>query len=278
MVKFNDKLDSILSDYVARGVPTDSPGFYDHPGFTAAEELDSEYLSTYARFVAERYYDDAYLARARSEIPLIASVIYEALVKDGRLGACIDVSRVLMRVLEAEGFWNFCVSGSLTLQFPPEAGVPTQYYWAIDEGEFAAPHAWIYAPPFRVLDVSIARQPHRPDALPHLPPYVLSESVKTRSVTPEDIMNPKMGAVLAARELRQLPASMGRYYKQFPPSVVNYGGLEMTYIPLNVGAPEAPLERITSISFSGKSGDQLYRSEILPRLRQLREKLNSGTG
>jgi hypothetical protein len=36
--------------------------------------------------------------------------VWEELVKDGRLGACIDIGMILSRILEEEGFWELAVS------------------------------------------------------------------------------------------------------------------------------------------------------------------------
>ena len=60
---------------------------------------------------------------------------------EGRLGACIDLSMVLSRILDAEGIWNYVVKGSLTLTFPRSVQPGPIYFWPIDEGDFQAGQA-----------------------------------------------------------------------------------------------------------------------------------------
>ena len=40
----------------------------------------------------------------QGRIPVIAKLVWEELVKDGRLGARIDIGMILSRILEEEGF------------------------------------------------------------------------------------------------------------------------------------------------------------------------------
>src|SRR5438445_688062 len=85
------------------GIKWDAPGFYDDERFVEVEAAGYDLLPAYGRFVESQSYDDAYLARCREEVPVIAKLVWEELVRDGRLGACIDIGMILLRCLEQEG-------------------------------------------------------------------------------------------------------------------------------------------------------------------------------
>lgn len=158
MANYDDHPERVIEELAARGISTANPGFFDQPAFRAAEEGDPEYLCNYARFIDARHYTPEYLDRARREIPEIAEPLHQALKRDGRLGACIDLSMVLSRILEREGFWNYMVSGCLTQTFPSKYGFPPRYIWAVDRGNAKAPHVWVVAPPFLVVDLTVSMQ------------------------------------------------------------------------------------------------------------------------
>jgi hypothetical protein len=128
MADFTDSFEIVNTDLINKGVDCNNPGFYDHPNFLKVEAQFPEFLNNYARFVQQRHYDDDYLERARREIPVIARVLYEELLRDGRQGACVDMSGVLSRILEREGLWNFAVKGSLTVSFPRGSGMGDRYF------------------------------------------------------------------------------------------------------------------------------------------------------
>jgi len=150
------------------------PGFYDHQRFLRAEGVDPAFIQKYARYIESQEYDEAYLTRCRREIPEIARIVWEELIADGRLGACIDIGMILSRILEREGFWNYMVKGSLTISFPEATGHPRRrfYSWDVVARAFDAAHAWIVAPPYAIVDISskaatVSGQPRARDASRH---------------------------------------------------------------------------------------------------------------
>src|SRR4051794_22014840 len=105
------------------GVTRFVPGFMDDPAFLAAEAKDPQTLETYAAYIEEQTFDALYLAMARERIPRLTSYLYPLLVKQGRLGACVDASASLARILERDGIWCYCVSGALAIPPEPWTGV-----------------------------------------------------------------------------------------------------------------------------------------------------------
>jgi len=92
--------------------------FYNNPEFVAAETKAPEFLWEYADYFRTRNYPDNYVKKASESIPKIVQFLFDALVADGRLGACPDISLATSKILEKYGFWNSIQTGSLTAELP----------------------------------------------------------------------------------------------------------------------------------------------------------------
>src|SRR6266540_116994 len=88
----------------------------------AQEQRDPEFLVRYAEFVNLRRATPEYEAFARSQTVKAAAFLHERLVKDGRPGACVDISGLLSRFLDRLGVWNYVVKGGLVLEFSAATG------------------------------------------------------------------------------------------------------------------------------------------------------------
>ncbi|AXJ91131.1 hypothetical protein DKP84_18910 [Acinetobacter pittii] len=139
-------------------IPFNTPGFYDHENFINEEKKDPKFLEIYAAYINKRNYSDQYLVQAEHTIKEICKLFYNSIRNNKKLGACVDVSTVISRVLDKLGVWNCVIKGSLTINFPNRANLPQTHFWAIDTGDFTAPHAWVYAPPFNVIDLTLKYQ------------------------------------------------------------------------------------------------------------------------
>ena len=273
MVHFTATYSELERDFKRRGIPTHAPGFCDHPNFLAFESHDPTYLNNYAAFVARKVYDNAYLSRARTVISKSAELLYQELLRHGRLGACVDISGILSRILDREGVWNCPIKGSLTINFPPEAGLETSYFWSVDHGDFVAGHAWVFAPPFSVVDVAVKRQPYNPLKLPYLPEIVLSEDRRNISVDIEDIVSPSACAemlahgVPAASFLDVAAPQLKDMLQVFPAiSVDGFQGSHLKYSPVAIGLPDKPLEEMRNMDFDGRTPWELYNEMFRGRL------------
>lgn len=257
-------------------IDSEKPGFYDDPAFIAAEKNDPLFLENYARFVDTRAFSSEYLALAKVEIPLIASICHQELVADGRLGACIDIGMILSRILEREGFWNYQVKGSMTVKFPQTSGIGNRYFWSYDvlplgqEG-FAAAHSWIVAPPFTIVDVAIRQQPYK-KGRELLPDLVMSEIATGAMVTIEDIFSPDFIAFARAKQVpaRKMVQTFAPHLRQFsqdfPATEVPFGEIRLVYIPVAIGAPDLPFENMNGSYFNGRLGIELYNDLVVPAL------------
>jgi hypothetical protein len=275
MATYGGDFRTLESDFHRRGIDTIAPGFYDHPAFLAAEREDNAFLNRYARFVDVRPYEADYLRRASAEIPVLAETLHHILVQDGRKGACVDMSGAISRILDREGFWNYSVKGSLTITFPPGSSIEPRYFRSVDTGNFVAGHAWVVAPPFLVLDVTLRQQPYKDKASEYIPDYVLATEAGTRPASVEDVYSPEAlfprGVHPAARKpsLRILDPNIAQFTRVFPPRVIHSGATTLDYIPVAIGMTEEDLEGL-QYPFTGRYPKELYDSEVVPRLSALR--------
>ena len=273
MPPFTASLAAIESDFVARSIPVNHPGFYDHPNFMQVERDNPAYLNNYARYVDARPRSVEYEAHVRKVAPVIAEHFYQKLLANGRLGACVDISGLVSRALEREGIWNFAVKGSLTMTFPSKSNIPPQYFYSIDQGSFTAGHAWVAAPPLFIIDVAIRLQPFQYTQANYLPPIVCSDSNTLALGNAIDIVAPEIRAHFAAHGvseknlLRTISPQTVPFLKTFPARLIKSGDVSLKYVPVAVGAPDVPFEEMKVMYFDGKTGYEVYRDEIAAKLR-----------
>lgn len=180
---------------------TSRPGFYDDAAFLAAERGDPKLLEAYAGFVDGLTLDQDYFKYARERVRETASFLLKELKADGRQGACIDLASAVSRFLERQGVWNYLVKGALTLSFPASSGLSSKHFWPIGNGPSAsgatAAHVWVRAPPFVVVDLTVAMQPYSECAECFLPDAVIAENAPRGKVGLSDLLDPE-----AREELR----------------------------------------------------------------------------
>ena len=259
----------LLADFNDRGIPTDTPDFYDHPNFLEAEKNDPSYLENYAAFVALRPYSKEYLDHARTVITNMAHILYEHLKKNGRQGACIDMHSIFARMLEKENIWCACIKGACTMEFPVSSGKGNIHFYVIDDSvanvNSKAAHLWLFAPPFNVIDITIHEQGHTDDDKQYIPEIVLSENGSTSVAEIEDILCPR-----AVIECEQAGMPRNCFIEYFVPKIKNIqsvlpvkqinkeNGSRLKYCPIAIHACEDPLEGITNMTFDGKTPFELY--------------------
>lgn len=277
MTSFASPFRALSDHFASLGIPTKEPGFYNHRSFVRVEQSMPDFLNNYARFVQKQPYAAEYLTRARDEVPVAAAALHSELVADGRMGACVDAAGVLSKCLEREGIWNFVVKGSLTLKFPPEAEVDDRYFWSVDEGTFTAGHAWVYAPPFSIVDVAVGQQDYDEEERPWLPDTVIVEEPERATARVQDIISPLVFAQLSRARiplgemLGAIDPIMPKFLETFPAAAVAHQkGAILKYVPVAVSAPDGELEDLIGLSSNGPSGIEIYRNKIRPALQAKR--------
>ncbi len=194
MSQFRLSREKLIAEFQHYGIPTDTPGFCDHSAFLALERENPELLNLYAAFIAKQDYTQEYLDHAQKIISKTAMMLHRELVQHGRLGACVDISGILSRILDSEQIWNCGIKGSLTIAFPAESRLTSRCFWSCDHGEFVAGHAWIFAPPFTVVDIAVRQQPYEAVEAIYIPEKVLSVDTHSVEVDADDIVSPSARA------------------------------------------------------------------------------------
>ncbi len=273
MNPFTSTYEDLAEDFRCRGISFDLPGFCDDPSFFEVERGVPNYLNHYAAFIAKRPYDANYLSRAQVIIDNAVSLLHAELVEHGRLGACVGMSEILFRILEQKKIWSCCIKGSLTITFPRKTGIDTSYFWSADHGNFVAGHAWLYAPPYTVVDISVKQQPYRGNEAKYIPDRILTTDTRPVIVNDEDIISPPVRMDLSAygvpphQHLKEVAPLIPDIFEAFPAvSVPGLKGSSLKYSPVAIHAPEDKLPYLENMLFQGLTPWQLYHSQFAGKL------------
>ncbi|QLC90708.1 hypothetical protein [Priestia megaterium] len=266
-------LKEIERDFSKKQIDASKVGFYDSKEFIKVESNNPSYLSYYAKYVQLKKFDSTYRDMVKEKVPFIANLLFKELKKDGRLGACIDMSSVLSRILEKEGIWNHMVFGSLSTDYPQESRLERGHFWSVDytKGTSAA-HAWIVVPPYHIVDLTIKMQPYSQGQDKYLPDIVLSESVKSYTPVAEDLINPQIINALKRKGIKDAISytipQFRAFNKIFPAVSTVYNNSLLHYIPTAISAPDTSFEQSINLELNGRYGYQIYEDVIKPALKQ----------
>jgi hypothetical protein len=264
-----------IYDFSKKGIDTSTPGFYNDPVFLKIEHNNPSFLNEYNKFVMGKTYTNEYYSNAKKKIDIICQILFEELTKTKRNGACIDISQVLMLILEKEGIWTCMFDGSMTIEYNKELKIKPTYFHTVDDGNFSAAHAWVAAPPYSIIDLSISLQKYDLNEKQYIPNYVLTNSViKTRLET-IDLVSPRM-ALSYKTSLDKLwelycanNPSVLEFLKYFPPVYFQSGKSKIKYIALHASASDGNLKSAKNLDFCGKTPYELYNEKIKPKLREI---------
>lgn len=252
------------------GIDYSAPGFYDHPSFAEAEKKNGgEFLQLYAEYIESLSLTDAYLAKAKPVILRAAQFLHTRLVDDGQKGVCLDVTGVLSRFLEREGVWNYVVKGALTVVFDRKTGFrPTHMAPVMMSGNPAVlGHAWLCAPPYRIVDIAFSCQKYDPAEAALLKGIVTEESPGPATPEPTDIFDPDAHAHFA-RQLGRSPTmrDVNRVLPWLQSNIERFGAfrvmrphLVLKYVACCMTAFDRPLEGVTNIRLQGKLPIDIFR-------------------
>jgi hypothetical protein len=243
------------------GIDFANPGFCDTPEFQAVERDDPTFLKFYAMYVRQLQLSPEYIERARAVIQNTADFLFHQLVADGRRGACVDISGLILRFLERQGIWCHVTCGCLKIQFPAESGLRPKWFFPLmhrDNNAFTG-HAWIYAPPFTVVDISVSLQPYPEEQQRLLHGYNLVETCNrpADAATIADLMEPELVEQFVRDRWRMptmndLTPELRQFLRDFTPCTVAMDGLSFNYIPVKASAPDLPLEEMLYPTLSGR--------------------------
>lgn len=258
--------------FASHGIDFTNPGFYDLPAFMKAERADHRFLENYARYVEARSYTDEYLEAAKGRVEVTASVLEAIVAEDGRKGACVDVSGMLGRMLDELGVWNYVAKSTLTAEFPASSGLGPSYFWAVDFGNFVAPHAIVVAPPFAVVDLTAKHQSYHANQAKYLSSPILAEEWVPATWKPEDIANVAVLNDLRTRGIA-FNGFLERHYGAmlermgvFPARAVSLTDAQLKYVIIAVGATDEPLKGITGYKPCGRTALEIFEKDVMPQL------------
>lgn len=268
------RLDQLEAEFERLGINYQEPGFYDTPAFLAVEQMNPQFLSYYAEYVDRRTLTAEYVNRVRELVPRLAQFVFERLRSDGRLGACVDISGMLCRMLDLEGVWAYSVGGGVTVRFPGRTRLDPSHFGMLGGtsstpgAESAAGHMWIRVPPYQVLDITLAAQPMPPERALHLTDIVLAERSRPKTATVEQLVDQDLiEQVYRARGRRPTIRDVVRdlphlvpFMQRFPAFSVNHGEVAIDYAPVKIYAVEEPLAGMTHPILNGVGPQQMYQA------------------
>lgn len=231
-------------DWNSLGIRRLEPGFYDDPSFIAAEQDGRpDLLVEYARYVTTKRYDPDYISGVRQLIGLFASFLAPFIASATAPGSCMFVSQMVSRILDEHGIWNYVVAGG-TLVTPLPVGVlpPIPFVPEEDrENHIFRGHAWVVAPPFRIVDLTIEAQAYPAEYRKHVKGPVLEESPRplVRRLSPD----------------HNFPDA---FTQELHGAMVTLPTAVYEYAPCAIRPSIEPLERMPLPDFAGQKPADIY--------------------
>lgn len=269
----NSKEKQLQRSFRNRGIDSSQPAFYDFPAFRKSEDLDPRILNDYAEYVEVREYAPDYLLSARKNIEAVVHAVGTAIRADGRMGACVDASMMIGRMLDRLGVWNYVAKATLSIEFSTESRIQPIYFPDLDPTRsFAAAHAIVVAPPFGIIDVTLRQQPYPGRIREYLPDYVIANDFSDSQWEIADVMSDE--AVEAAISSRMHPEIYYRkmcpekikMFERLKPRSIVCDGTALKYVIVGVGGFLERLEDFVAYKPSGRSAFEIFEEDVKPTL------------
>lgn len=264
-ISYKAPLEDIVGVWKRNGLSIDQPGFYDDPRYVRVEQAQQGYINTYARYVRDKTYTEGYLARSEAVIQAAATLLSREVIADGRPNLCVAVSKVLSKMLERENVWNYVVVGAFSVSMRIDGRWQTHAFYPFDVRPVDAAHAWVVAPPFCLVDLTLRQQRYPGPVAAYLPDRLLTTYTFGADVTPRDVCSP---ALLLGLHLKGFSddeildrafLSFKQFSATFPPEVMQTASATLKYVPTRIITPEGDLDQLSALSINGKSPEVLYQ-------------------
>ena len=230
--------DALLAKFASIGVNAANLGGVLSPTFLSALADNPLLAVDYASLVLARPRDPAEEDRIRREVNRAMDYALDVASRVG-FGRCADISLLLLALLESRGVPCFGVNGSCIVADAHGDLTGFNFLDSLeDPGATLTGHMWVVAPPFSVLDATIAYQEPIPLDRPHEPPpHVMSEEyLPGYQVRQNDMVAPRRRGQIAA-DLPSFQALVDR----LGVGVWRYGEATIRFIPGRVTLYEVPL-------------------------------------
>lgn len=265
VVSYQASLEDIVRVWKRNGLPIDQPGFYDHPRYVRVEQAQPGYINTYARYVRDQRYSEPYLDRSEAVIQAASSLLSKEVIADGRTNLCVAASKVLSKILEREKIWNYVVVGAFSVSIRIDGRWQSHSFFPFDVRTVDAAHAWVVAPPYCIVDLTLRQQRYPGPAAAYLPDCLLTTYTFGADVTARDVCSP---ALLLGLHLKGFSddeildrafQSFKQFSSVFPPEVMQTASATLKYVPTRIITPEGDLDRLHALTINGKTPEVLYQ-------------------
>jgi hypothetical protein len=257
-----------------RGIDCSAPGFYDLPAFRRGEGENPRFIENYCEYVHLLQFDREYQDRTRAVILELSNFLAGELAADGRTGACIDVSGALMRMLEREGVWSCMVGGAAIVFFPQGSGLKPAYFWPFVHPENPAKtgHMWLFAPPFKVVDITLGIQNWNVQETKYISRVIAFENFGPAATEVRDLLEDKLVEKFY-RDNNRMPRMEDissdelSTTRKFPAFEVMSDETRIKYVPTHVGVMDGSIEQMRNLRLCG-----LYPAELYERFLEQKAK------
>lgn len=264
----------LTADFEASGIDTRVFGFTDQLGFLVREGTDPAYLERYAQWVLTRPRSPAYEDHVHATVPKLAHLLSTAFATHDAHGRCHYACSMMTRMLDLLQVWSFGLFGSVVIEAPDQGLRRTMRTIAFKrdpDPDAAAGHAWVCAPPFLIVDTTLALQGWDAAILPLLPGVVVAGSEASKvEARVEDIVDDRVRDLFADAEgwhdpylHHRLDPSLRGFHQTFPARDVIMTKVHMRFVPILV---RQPTERLAEIEMKrgGPSGQAVWNSIVAP--------------
>ena len=269
---------NLTEEFIAAGIDCNEYGFFNQAAFIEREQQDPAYLEKYAKWVSTRPISPEYDKHVREVVPRLAGLVAAALAEDDMQGGCVAAASMISAMLDRLGVWSYGIVGSANLYVDSLKIV--RHLHIVDEKDFpdaALGHSWIAAPPYLIVDASMAEQHWGRDAIKaHIPPVILADGVaRTIRPTVDDVVSDRVQNHFAARERRhdtqlhhRLEPRLKSFGSDFPAHEVAEGELRLRYVPVAIRMSDCPLEEINAGGSIGRPALEIWQEVVAPAFGQ----------
>lgn len=251
------------------GIDYSKPGFYDTPAFIEQEKRAPSFLEVYADYIDSMSFSPDYLINAKSVALNVTKFVYDKLTSDGQKGVCLDVCGIISRFLEKEGIWNYVIKGGLTISFDKKTRLSTTYCAPLMAHDNSAVlgHAWVVAPPFKVIDVAFSLQHYSRGEEKYLKGFIAEESIADAALEAIDIFDADAiklfikhnGHPPRIQDIKLITPGLVERAEKYGVFKVKLPDATLKYSSCGISFSEAPLEKVTNIKIDGKLPFELHK-------------------
>lgn len=267
-----DRHELLTAEFEAAGVDPRRFGFYNQPAFLARESANPDYLTRYAEWVATRPISSDYEAHVRATVPKLARLLATAFAACNAQGRCVAAYTLMTQMLDRLQVWSFGVFGSVVLDAAELGLRRTIHTIAFKRGPRGIDgHFWVCAPPYLIVDFSLALQRWDAAIAPLIPDVVLADARTPRvHARAEDCVSDGVRALFAQAEgwhdpdlHHRLDPRLRGFHRTIPAREVTARSLRVRFVPIVIQQPDETLAQV-ELDGAGHTGDAIWNEIVGP--------------